>query len=266
MKPILAATLATILAASPLRGADSTNPLAPARFERSAIDAYLSAIVQRDGIVGLSVAVARNGQIEFAKGYGVAALNTQEAVSTNTVFSIGSVTKQFTCACILLLAEEGKLSVRDKVSQYFPTLTRADEITLLDLMNHVSGYPDYYPLDFVDRRLAAPIAADDLIRQYATRALDFEPGGALVLQQHRIYYPRTGGGKSVGRIAAALSPAPHFRPGGHESHVFLDHPDGKGHCARPRVLCLEFPGKRGARIGNVALFRRGNSIHCGRCG
>jgi D-alanyl-D-alanine carboxypeptidase len=55
-------------------------------------------------------------------------------------------------------------------------LTRASDITVLDLMNHTSGYPDYYPLDFVDRRLQKPIAADDLIQQYAGKKLDFEPG------------------------------------------------------------------------------------------
>ena len=48
--------------------------------------------------------------------------------------------------------------------------------TLLDLMNHSSGYPDYYPLDFVDRRMQKPISPDDLIQQYAGRKLDFEPG------------------------------------------------------------------------------------------
>src|SRR5204863_4586753 len=73
-------------------------------------------------------------------------------------------------------AEQGKLSVQDKVAKYYPNLTRAKDITLLDLMNHVSGYPDYYPLDFVDRRMKQAIAADELLRQYAGGKLDFEPG------------------------------------------------------------------------------------------
>ena len=89
---------------------------------------------------------------------------------------MGSVTKQFTAAATLLLAEQGKVSVTDKVAKYYPGLTRANDITILDLMNHVSGYPDYYPLDFVDRRMLKPIATDELIRRYAGAALDFEPG------------------------------------------------------------------------------------------
>ncbi|NKF15266.1 serine hydrolase domain-containing protein, partial [Rhizobium phaseoli] len=88
----------------------------------------------------------------------------------------GSVTKQFTCACILLLAEDGKLSVNDKVGKYFPRLTRANDISLLDLMNNVSGYPDYYPLDFVDRRMMKPVTPDRILSVYAGGKLDFEPG------------------------------------------------------------------------------------------
>lgn len=62
------------------------------------------------------------------------------------------------------------------MAKYFPALTRANDITLLDLMNNVSGYPDYYPLDFVDRRMREEISPDDLLRRYAGDTLDFEPG------------------------------------------------------------------------------------------
>ena len=63
----------------------------------------------------------------------------------------------------------------DKVSKYFPDLQRAADITLDDLGGHVAGYPDYYPLDFLDERSRHPIAPDDLLRRYATGKLDFEP-------------------------------------------------------------------------------------------
>jgi CubicO group peptidase (beta-lactamase class C family) len=76
----------------------------------------------------------------------------------------------------LILAEEGKLGVEDKVAKYFPDLTAAKDVTLYQLMTHTSGYPDYYPLDFVDRRLHRPIEPDALIRQYAGGKLDFPPG------------------------------------------------------------------------------------------
>jgi len=156
--------------------AASTPARLPAWLDLEAIDAYLSQEVQGKGRVGFSVAIVKDGKIVLAKGYGRRSLTEPSPVGLDTLFAIGSVTKQFTGAAVLLLAEEGKLSVHDPVGKYFPDLTRAADIKLLDLMNHTSGYPDYYPLDFVDRRLMQPARTDEVIREYATRRLDFEPG------------------------------------------------------------------------------------------
>jgi len=165
----------------------------PKSFDLAAIDAYVSAQVKEKGLVGLSVAIMREGEIVFAKGYGLRSLEDSLPVEANTSFAVGSVTKQFVCACILLLAEEGKLSVKDSVANYFPQLTRASDITLLDLMNHTAGYPDYYPLDFVDRRLLRTISLDGLLKEYAGGKLDFEPGSPIFLQQHGLYPSRRRG-------------------------------------------------------------------------
>lgn len=177
----------------------AANPPAklPDTFDVSAVDAYLSEQVKQNSRVGLSIAVVKEGQVVLAKGYGKRSLEDGRAVETNTVFAIGSVSKQFTCAAILLLADDGKLSVHDPVSKYYPNLTRAADITLLDLMNHVSGYPDYYPLDFLDRRMLQPIAEDELIRQYAGGKLDFEP-------RSKYSYSNTGY-ILLGRIAEKVS-------------------------------------------------------------
>jgi CubicO group peptidase (beta-lactamase class C family) len=149
----------------------TASPLEPA-----AVDALIHQHVKDKGLVGVSVAIMREGQIVFAKGYGQRSLDPPLPVEPETCFAVASVTKQFTCACILLLAEERKLAVTDPVSKYFPHLTRAADITLLDLMQHTSGYPDYYPLDFIDRRMLRPIAFDQLLKDYAGGKLDFEPG------------------------------------------------------------------------------------------
>ncbi len=141
-----------------------------------AIDAYLKAQVGEHGFPGLSLAIVREGKTVFAKGYGQRSIEDKAPVKLDTMFAVGSVTKQFACACILLLAEDGKLSVDDKVAKYYPRLTSADQITLYDLMTHTSGYADYYPLDFVDRRLAKPIDEDALLAEYAGSKLDFPPG------------------------------------------------------------------------------------------
>jgi CubicO group peptidase (beta-lactamase class C family) len=145
----------------------------------SAPDAIGRAIEQeisRRGGVGATVAVVDRGRVVLARGFGRRSIDAVVPVDDNTLFGFGSVTKQFTAASALLLAERGKLAVTDTVAKYYPGLTRANDITLLDLMNHVSGYPDYYPLDFVDRRMLESIAPDDLIRRYASARLDFDPG------------------------------------------------------------------------------------------
>lgn len=148
----------------------------PKTFALEAIDAYVKAQVRESGYPGLSLAIVREGKIVFAKGYGKRSLESGDPVDPDTMFAVGSVTKQFACACILLLAEEGKLSVDDKVAKYYPALTSAGKITLYDLMTHTSGYPDFYPLDFVDRRLVKSVREDALLARYAGAKLDFEPG------------------------------------------------------------------------------------------
>ena len=152
------------------------GPQLPEQFDAAAVDSWIAGHLQDKGFVGLSVAIVKDGKVVLAKGYGKKSLASGEAVGADTPFAVGSVTKQFVAACILLLAEDGKLSVDDKVAKYFPNLTRANDITLYELMTHTSGYPDYYPLDFNDTRMKKGIAADEIIRQYATGKLDFEPG------------------------------------------------------------------------------------------
>lgn len=145
-------------------------------FDAQAVRRLVAEQVKSRGLVGLSLVIVKDGRTVLAEGFGARVLRSGDPVTADTMFAIGSITKQFTAACILLLAEDGKLSVTDKVAKYYPGLTRAGDITLLDLMNHVSGYLDYYPLDFVDRPMMKTIEVDEVIRRYATRALEFEPG------------------------------------------------------------------------------------------
>jgi D-alanyl-D-alanine carboxypeptidase len=144
------------------------------------LDKIFTEHLQTTKLPGLSVGVILDGRLAFSKGYGVSSLVEKSPVEPHTRFAIGSVTKQFTCACILMLAEDGKLSVYDPVAKYYPDLRRAKDIQILDLMNHTSGYPDYYPLDFVTRPMAQSIGAEALLEKYAGKstALDFEPGTA----------------------------------------------------------------------------------------
>ena len=168
-------SLLFLFASLPAAGSDSPKPTDPPKtFDLAGIDAYVAGYVRDHGYAGLSLAIVREGKLIFAKGYGKRSLEDGVPVEPDTPFAIGLVTKQFTCASVLLLAEEGKLSVNDKVAKYYPSLTKAGEVSLHDLMTHTAGYPDYYPLDFVDRRMKAPVSESSLLAEYAGAA-DFEP-------------------------------------------------------------------------------------------
>lgn len=204
-------------------------PLAkPQQFDVAAIDAYVAAQVERKGFVGLSLAIVRDGEVVLARGYGKASLESGAPVATDTAFAIGSVTKQFTCASVLLLAEDGQLTLEDRVAAYYPELTRAADISLYDVLTNVSGYPDYYPLDFVDERMQQPIDPDVLLRQYASGFLDFEPGS-------RWSYSNTGfvlAGRVVERVAgepfAAFLQRRIFAPAGMQRSSFEPAPGAAG--------------------------------------
>jgi D-alanyl-D-alanine carboxypeptidase len=142
----------------------------------------------------------QNGQVILSKGYGVRDLGTHMLVTPQTMFAIGSVTKQFTCSALMMLAEEKKLSLTDPVAKWFPNLTRAKDIRLIDLGGHLSGYRDYYPLDFVDKEMSKPATADQIIAEYATRPLDFEP-------RSRYSYSNTGF-LILGRVIEKVSGEP----------------------------------------------------------
>jgi D-alanyl-D-alanine carboxypeptidase len=164
--------------AAPSPPSTAQNPPAPSlsSLAPADLDSFVSAVVKDQRAIGVTVGVMQNGKLIFAKGYGLANTKAQTPVTPETLFAVGSVTKQFTCSVALQLEQEHKLSFDDRVSKYAPALTRAKDITIRDLGNHVSGYRDYYPLDFVDRPMAKPLASGEIVKTFASRPLDFEPG------------------------------------------------------------------------------------------
>lgn len=141
------------------------------------LDSIATAITSTpDGVSAISVALVSDGKIMLAKNYGKRSLETGEAVKPTTAFAVGSVSKQFTVAAALFLVEEGKLKLTDKVAKWYPNATRANDITISDIFHHVSGYTDYYPLDYVTRVMQKNISGDAIVKEYAGMKLDFEPG------------------------------------------------------------------------------------------
>ncbi|MGC2110205.1 MAG: serine hydrolase domain-containing protein [Candidatus Korobacteraceae bacterium] len=177
-KPIFRARLLScilfVVIATAWSAAQTEPLLAPAL--RSSIDDIAHKTLASTGVPSASVAVVQNGKIAYVQAYGQARLDPQTAATPEMRYSIGSISKQFTAAAILLLAEEGKLSLDDPVSKYVPNLTRGNEVTIRELLSHTSGYQDFWPQDYVPPMMLQATSADRIMDLWARKPLDFDPG------------------------------------------------------------------------------------------
>ena len=144
--------------------------------ERGQIDSGAVAVLRSTGAPSASIAIVRAGQIVYERAYGNGRGSTAAASSMR--YAIGSVSKQFTATALLLLAEDGKLSLGDPVAKWFPQLTRAQDITIAQLLSMTSGYQDYWPQDYVFPDMQRPATAQAIIDRWAGagKPLDFDPG------------------------------------------------------------------------------------------
>ena len=149
---------------------------APANQEVNRMDQIVRSYVDNKQFMGTAL-VARGDQVLFSKGYGYANLEWNVPNAPDTKFRLGSVTKQFTAASILLLEERGKLNINDPVKKYLPDAPSAwDRITIYHLLTHTSGVPNF--TSFPDYAKLEPFAAtpEQLVARFRDRALDFQPG------------------------------------------------------------------------------------------
>ena len=147
----------------------------PAGLEKK-LDDTISAELKTTGAPSVSVAVVENGELAYAKAFGSADLALGRAADVHTRYAVGSISKEFTAAALLLLQEQGKLSLDDPVSKYFPDLTRANEITIRELLSHTSGYEDYAPQDYIIPEWTRPTTPRAVLDRWAKKPLNFDPG------------------------------------------------------------------------------------------
>ena len=173
------AGIAFLLAASGLAQTQAPAPDTPGGLPAvlaSDIDRAAQKALASTGVPSASVAIVRDGRIVYLRAYGNARLDPTVSARPEMRYSIGSISKQFTAAAVMMLVDERKLSLDDPVSKYLPTLTRASEITIRQLLSHTSGYQDYWPQDYVPPFMLTPITADRILDLWARKPLDFDPG------------------------------------------------------------------------------------------
>ena len=140
------------------------------------IDAAAEQVLAKTGVPSASVAIVEHGSIVYTHAYGKAKLAPPVEATPAMRYSIGSISKQFTAAAILILQQEGKLSISDPVSKYLPDLTRANEVTIKMLLSHTSGYQDYWPEDYVMPPMLKATTAQQILDVWGKKPLDFDPG------------------------------------------------------------------------------------------
>jgi CubicO group peptidase (beta-lactamase class C family) len=144
----------------------------------ASVDSYVQSELQRQNIPGLALVVLQNGKTVYEKGYGYTNLEQMTPTTTGQRFQIGSITKQFVAAAVMLLVEDGKMALDDKISKYLGPVPQGWEaITVRHILSHTSGLPTDPDAAF-DRTLNAhgPYTADQLLAAYKAYALQSEPG------------------------------------------------------------------------------------------
>ncbi|MDE3201243.1 MAG: beta-lactamase family protein [Acidobacteriota bacterium] len=144
--------------------------------QKARIDQIAEQVMQQRGVPSASVAVVKGGKLVYTHTYGLAHIDPDKPATPEMRYSIGSISKQFTAAAILLLQQEGKLTLDDAVGKYVPGLTRGNEVTIREILSHTSGYQDYWPEDYLMTPMMKPATAQYIIDTWAKKPLDFEPG------------------------------------------------------------------------------------------
>lgn len=146
--------------------------------ERAKVDAIVADALQSTQVPSASIAIVRDGKIVYAKAYGDQGPGVARGPSIDAKYPIASVSKQFTAAALLLLEDEGKLTLDDKVAKFLPDVSGADRITIRQLLSHTAGLQDYWPQDYSFAAMEKPVTPQEIVDRWGKKPLDFEPGTA----------------------------------------------------------------------------------------
>jgi CubicO group peptidase (beta-lactamase class C family) len=140
------------------------------------VAAIAQKVLANTGVPSASVGIVQNGHVVYTQAFGLARVSPPLPAAASMAYPIGSISKQFTATAILILQQQGKLSLQDPVSEFFPELTRSHDVKILNLLTHTSGYQDYAPQDYTIPAWKLPGDPLKVVHEFAGKPLDFEPG------------------------------------------------------------------------------------------
>lgn len=237
------------------------------------VDRVANASIAAGETPGLQVAIFKDGKPLLVKSYGTASLELKTPVTNDGVFLIGSVTKQFTAAALLQLRDEGRLSMDDRLSKYYPDYPRAADITIRQMLHHTSGLHNYTADAPVMAEGAMTRTTDEWVKAFAKMPAtqDFEPGAKW--DYSNTAYFLLGGivEKVEGKPLATVLKARFFDPLGMTRTALDDEGEivpgrvagydasAPGKFRNARLISLTFPGGAGAMRSTASDLARWNA-------
>ncbi len=174
-KPLLVlCALQCLIAPAIAAGLDAAtpSPLIPR------VDAAVKAVLERTGVPSASIALVRDSSVIYAQAYGFAELSPQRAAAPEMRYAVGSISKEFTAAALLLLQEAHELSIDDAAGKWVQGMGPAAKASIRSLLSHTSGVRDFWPQDYDPPELLMPVKPQQIVARWADQPLDFSPGSA----------------------------------------------------------------------------------------
>jgi D-alanyl-D-alanine carboxypeptidase len=155
-------------------GPVNAQALDPALAKR--LDGEVLRVLKEEHTPSASIAIVQGGHLTYAAAYGQARISPAIPATVHTRYQLASISKTFTAQALLLLEQHGKLRLDDPVSRWIPGLSGGDRITVRQVLEHTSGYPDHYPQTYPAGPRAQPTTPDAIIAEWGKHPLLFEPG------------------------------------------------------------------------------------------
>ncbi len=240
-------------------GATLSPPLVPAAGARQGavqvdeVDAIFAEWHRVDS-PGCALGVVQNGELAYERGYGSANLDWQIPIATDTVFYVGSVSKQFTAAAIALLAQDGLISLDDDIRDYFPEMPAYERpITIRHLVHHTSGVRDIYTLmALAGIRLEDVFSDEEAIALIAAqRETNFTPGDEHLYSNSGYFLLAQLVERASGRSLREYAEAEIFAPLGMNDTHFHDVPS---HVVERRAISYQRDGDDSFRVSYLGNF------------
>ena len=158
-----------------LFASDAAAEAALSPDEIASVDKLVRKALGESGVPSASVAIVRDGQIAFAKAYGLRRLDPREAATPQTRYRIASVSKQFTAAAVLMLVDERQVSLDDPVAAYLPEI-KPNSATVRQTLSHTAGFANFWAVDYVAPALMSPTTPQAIVDRWGATQPDFAPG------------------------------------------------------------------------------------------